>query len=125
MTDTFVAATSAIALLADLDPVTWRPERIHAVLAWTDLGARYYQPLDATVSTSACSELIGRSPCDPLASTSAQLELDVDDRPYRGPTSAGRTWRTWSLPSIPPALRHLELAALVRALADQLGGGAS
>jgi hypothetical protein len=124
MTAPFPPVASALALLAELDPTAGEPDRIHAVLAWTDVGDRYYEPLAARVPASACGELVHRPERAAAAAASAiQLKLDVDDRPPDGPTSAGRTWCTWSLPSIPPSLRGLDLPALARALADQLTRG--
>lgn len=115
------APTTAIALLADLHPTTRRPDRIHAVLAWTDVGDRHYQPLPEPVSTTACRDLIAPTPGPDGSRSAVQLELDIDGPPV-GVSSAGTTWRTWSLPSIPPSLRHLDLGAATRALATQLGG---
>jgi hypothetical protein len=113
-----LAATSAVALLADLDPATLQPERVHAVLGWTELGEHHYQPLAVPVVASDCPDLTGTAP-SPRAN--AQLQLDLGEDVLR-PTSSGRTWRTWSLPSIPSSMRHLRLGAVVRELAARLGG---
>jgi len=114
-------AGTAIALLADLDPTSHAPDRIHAVLGWTDLGERHYQPLAIPVAAATCTGIVPPARvAEP--SPAVQLHLDVEGLDTVPPTSSGRTWRTWALPSIPPTLRHLQLAAAVRELATQLGG---
>lgn len=111
--------TVNIALLADLHPQTGRPDRLHAVLAWTDRGERYYCRLATPVTTTDdTGELLGLPPARPR-----QLQLDVGD--VVGPSycsSSGVTWRTWALPSIPPALRHLTVDQVAGELARRLAG---
>lgn len=115
---TVTAPTTGLALLADLDPRTSRPDRIHAVLGWTDHGERHYRPLRVPIAAGSCRALMSASEPE---SPATQLRLDLGSAERVPPTSSGRTWRTWCLPTIPPALRHLQLAALVRELATQLG----
>lgn len=121
MTAPIVSTGTGVALLADLDPGTRRPERIHAVLGWTDLGECHYQPLLAPVSAAGCRRLAGTIPAGTCTSA-VQLSLDIDGLDGLPSTSSGRTWRTWSLPSIPPTLRDRSLAGVVREIATQLGG---
>jgi hypothetical protein len=118
-------STTELALLAGLDPVTSQPDRIYAVLVWTDLGDRYFHPLAEGLPASLPDDLLeacGRNAA--AGRTAIQLRLAFDNGDLE-PTSAGRTWRTWSLPSIPAALRHLETPALASALADHLVRGAA
>lgn len=106
-----------IAVLADLHPATGRPERLHAVMAWTDHGERHYCRLTRPVRATAVERcgLLGLSPRPPQ-----QLQLDLGDlRPSRC-SSSGRTWRTWALPSIPAPLRHLTADQVAAELARRL-----
>lgn len=121
MSAVIAPTTTGVALLAEFDPPTHRPERIHAVLGWTDLGERHFQPLVAPVSAVGCRRLVETVPTA-VGSSAVQLVLDIDGLDGLPSTSSGRTWRTWSLPSIPSSLRHLNLAAVVREIATQLGG---
>lgn len=122
MTATAVAPTTAIALLAGLHPATGELDRVHAVLAWTDIGDRHYERLPVPVSRSACRDLVGPSRPDPTAAGHAvQLQFDIGGLAPLDASSVGRTWQTWSLPSIPASMRHLDLGAVARALATQLG----
>lgn len=121
MTATAVAPTTAIALLAGLHPATGELDRVHAVLAWTDIGDRHYERLPVPISRSVCNELVGPSRPDPTAAGHAvQLQLDISGPAPLAASSMGRTWQTWSLPSIPASMRHLDLGAVARALATQL-----
>lgn len=114
------APTTALALLADLHPETRQPDRIHAVLGWTDEGKRHYRSLTRLVDVVGCRDLDIADPS--RADRPEQLCFDVDGLTGTRTTSSGRTWRTWSLASIPADLRHLGLEAVVGAVADQLGG---
>ena len=102
--------TMHLALLAELHPTTHRPERIHAVLAFTDTGQRHYRPL---TTGGATDRPVGHP---------EQLSLDLGALSGPYPSSSGLTWRTWSLASVPTALRHLTPAGAVEALAGQLAG---
>jgi hypothetical protein len=102
-------STVHLAILAELHPATHRPDRIHAVLAWTEHGIRHYHPL----------LLDGDPGCLP-AGEPRQLSLDLGALTGPSPSSAGLTWRTWSLASVPLDLRHLPPGTAARALADQL-----
>ena len=83
------------------------PEHLDGVLAWTGSGVRHYQPVSATVPDPGGegAELAGLDPAGLTASP---------------PTSSGLTWRTWALPTIPPAIRHLPPAEAVQLLAGAL-----
>lgn len=98
-----------LALLADHEPGHGSDSRVCAVLAYDGQGRRHLHP----VSPATPAEHVG-----PLADSSAprQLALPLDD----SPSSAGRTWRTWVLPTIPTALRTLPPERLVAAFAAQL-----
>jgi hypothetical protein len=101
--------TVHLAVLSELHPTTHRPDRIHGVLAWTEDGARHYHPL----------LLDGHPHCLPVGKPQ-QLSLDLGVLTGPSPSSAGLTWRTWSLASVPAELRHLPLDGAARALADRL-----
>ena len=102
--------TVHLALLAELHPSTHRPERIHAVLAFTDTGGRHYHPL---TSGSATDRPVGHP---------EQLSFDLGALSGPYPSSSGLTWRTWSLASVPTGLRHLTPDGAAEALAGQLAG---
>ena len=124
MSRQLVPPTTELALLAGLDPVTSRPDRIYAVLVWTDLGDRYYHPLTEVHPVLLPDDLFAGCRSEAAPDRSAiQLRLAFGDGDVE-PTSAGRTWRTWSLPTIPPALRHLDTPSLASALAELVGGAA-
>lgn len=111
--------TVNIALLADLHPQTGRPDRLHAVLAWTDRGDRYYARLVDPVTTAADTGVLLGLPSAPAQ----QLQLDLGDvvgSSYC--SSSGLTWRTWALASIPAALRHLTVDRIAGELARRLAG---
>lgn len=110
-----VLATVTIALLADR-PADQPGDRIHAVAAWTDQGERRCAWLATPVSTG--SDRVGL----PAVGwpTAVQLTLDLGASVQPWPTSSGRTWATWTLTSIPAAVRTLPLDAAVMALARQL-----
>ena len=101
--------TVHLAVLAELHPATHRPDRIHGVLAWTEDGTRHYHPL----------LLDGDPGCLPVGEPH-QLSLNLGALTGPSPSSAGLTWRTWSLASVPCDLRHLPADGAARALADQL-----
>lgn len=98
--------TLRIALLGELASAFDETERIHAVLAWTDRGQRYYQSLTAVT---------GR---DSGASRTAAVPTDLASRI----SSSGHGWRTRLLESIPAELRHLPPEGAVHALASRLVG---
>ena len=102
--------TVHLALLAELHPTTHRPERIHAVMAFTDTGGRHYQPM---ASGSATARPVGHP---------EQLSFDLGALSGPYPSSSGLTWRTWSLASVPTGLRHLTPDGAAEALAGQLAG---
>ena len=82
-------------------------DRLDGVVAWTDTGTRHYQPLTSV----------------PTGQDGDQDELDALDQTSliaTPSTSSGLTWRTWALPTIPPAIRHLTPAEAVEALARAL-----
>lgn len=114
------AMTVGIAVLAELHPTSRRPDRVHGVIAWTDRGDRHYQPLVPTVNLAGrdLPRLTSDQP-DPHAGGGEQLRFDLGGP--GAPTSSGRTWRTWALPSVPTDLRHAPLGEVTRALAEQLG----
>jgi hypothetical protein len=101
--------TVHLAVLSELHPASHRPDRIHGVLAWTEDGARHYHPL---LFDGHPHRLPVGEPC--------QLSLDLGVLTGPTPSSAGLTWRTWSLASVPADLRHLPPDGAARALADQL-----
>lgn len=114
-------ATVNFALLVDR-VATGQPDVVlHAVVAWTDGGEHLHLPLPRPIRV--------------LLPAGAQLSLDLHSRddaepaardltdlgpPY--PASSGKTWWTLALPSVPPWLRHLPPAGVVRELAHLLGG---
>lgn len=98
--------TLQIALLGQSDPTLHGREHIHAVLAWTERGERYYRSLSSAL------------PC--ASGTGATVAPPVD-LPSRV-TSAGHGWRTWVLDSIPAELRHLPPAGAAQQLAIRLAG---
>lgn len=111
-----LVATVTIALLAERH-ATQSGDRIHAVAAWTDQGERRCAWLAAPVATGpsiADLRLVGR----PVA---VQLALDLDAvADTLWPSSSGLTWATWTLASVPAAVRTMPLDAAVTALARQL-----
>lgn len=114
-------ATLNVALLAELHPTTRRPDRVHAVLAWTEHGERIYQPL--VTPTLAAFDPRPQLPFDfDPGGPVEQLRLDLGGVDTPRSCSSGLTWRTWALPSIPAGLRHLSPGGLVRELARRLGG---
>jgi hypothetical protein len=99
--------TVRLAILADRHPATGQSDRLAGVLAFTDdRDERYYQPVD---------EAPGQPPRG-----ACQLTLDLGVLTDPQPSSAGLTWRTWTLTSIPADLRHLPIPAAVAALARRL-----
>lgn len=114
MTGAMTAGTVIhLAVLAERG--TARDETVCAVLVYDDRGHRQLHP----VGSSACVEQL----CRLVAEASpVQLPLPLLDE-LPPPTSAGRTWQTWVLPSIPPSLRTLPPERLAAALAGQLCGG--
>lgn len=96
--------TFQIALLGEVDTTSRGSERIHAVLAWTNRGERYYQSLAAA------------SPDAAMVTVAPPRDL-----PSRI-SSAGHNWRTRVLDSIPAELRHLPPASAARQLATRLAG---
>ncbi len=87
-------------------------DRFDAVLAWTDAGIRHYQPIP--------------SRADAAVTGTEDTRLDVSELSCATltgvpPTSAGLTWRTWALPTIPMSLRHLTPAQAAAALAVHFG----
>jgi hypothetical protein len=99
-----VPATLQIALLGEVGSPLHGHERIHAVLAWTDRGERYYQSLTAASPPGSGAVVTVAAPSDLPARIS----------------SAGHTWRTWVLDSIPAELRHLPPAGAAQQLAIRL-----
>ena len=109
-----------LVVLAEWQPDTCRPERIHAVLGFTDDGRRIYQPLVVPrTAGDVVRQLLGdlERPARPQ-----QLRLDLDLGLPR-PSASGLTWRVWALPSIPAFLRHLPPAGAVGELARRLEAG--
>jgi len=87
-------------------------DRFDAVLAWTEAGLRHYEaipsPTDAAVTGLEDARFdASELSCEALTSVP--------------PTSAGLTWRTWALPTIPIPLRHLTPAQAAAALAVHFG----
>lgn len=101
--------TVHLAVLAELHPASHRPDRIHGVLAWTEDGIRHYHPL-----------LLDGDPDRLPIGEPRQLSLDLGALTGPSASSAGLTWRTWSLASVPFTLRNLPPDGAARALADQL-----
>ena len=101
--------TVHLAVLTELHPASHRPDRVHGVLAWSEDGARHYHPI----------LLAGDPRCLPVGEP-RQLSLDLGVLSGPSASSAGLTWRTWSLASIPSDLRHLPPDGAARALANQL-----
>lgn len=99
-TDRLPTATAHFSLLADRRDAG---DRIHAVLAWTDDGDRYYRPLATPVTT-----LPGAA------------GLQVAGMRATDPWSSGRSWRTWTLESVPAQVRGLPPAAAADVLAALL-----
>lgn len=113
-----VPTTLTLAVLGELHPATRRPDRIHAVVAWTDRGDRHFRRL-ATPATAAHPHV--RRLLDRPSRRPEQLRLPLAKAGGPACTSSGVTWRTWTLPSIPLDLRHLPADRAVDALARQLG----
>ena len=82
-------------------------DRLDGVVAWTDTGTRHYQPLTSV-------------PTGPDVGGHDLDQLDATTLTATTPTSSGLTWRTWALPTIPPAIRHLTPAEAVEVLARAL-----
>lgn len=117
--DTITRPTALyLAVLAEWHPASRRPERIHAVLGWTDAGGRIYQPLATPRLAPAVLAPLTAELSPPHVAE--QLHLDVDECHLPVPCSSGSTWRTWVLPSVPATLRHLPPAGVVEALARRL-----
>jgi hypothetical protein len=115
-----VTATAlSLLLLADAQPASHKPDRVHAVLGWTDHGPAIYRPLGRTVDATAQSRA-QLALFDTTPPASEQLRLDVGDDAVAYPSSCGLTWRTWALQTIPPSLRHLPPAGVVRELTRRL-----
>jgi hypothetical protein len=106
--------TVHLAVLAELHPASHRPDRIHGVLAWTEDGVRHYHPL--LLDGDAARLPVGEP---------RQLSLDLGVLTGPFPSSAGLSWRSWSLASVPADLRHLPPEGAARALADQLAAVAA
>lgn len=114
-----VAATVGIAVLAELHPTSHCPDRVHGVIAWTDRGDRHYEPLVPTLDITGRD--LPRLTTDQGDRTQVAEQLRFDFGGPGTPTSSGRTWRTWALPSVPTDLRHVSLGEVTRAVAHQLG----
>lgn len=108
--------TVRIALLADIARDRAERGTVHAVLLWTDGGARHHELLVAPVAAPTPPILPGRP------EPAAQLRLDLGLAAGVAVSSSGRSWCTYLLDSVPPDLRHLPPADAARALATQLGG---
>lgn len=99
-----------LAVLADHGPTA--DATVCAVLTYDGRGRRHLQQIDPTPCAEELHRLMG-------GTSPAQLQLPLGDE-LPPPTSAGRSWQTWVLPSIPPTLRTLPPQELAAALADQL-----
>ena len=107
--------TVHLAVLAEAAPPPYG-RRVCGVLAYDDHGQRHYQPVTAEVA----------GPLDVTqgpASVARQLCLDLGEHSRPRPSSAGLTWWTWTLPSVPTRLRDRALAEVVDALAGELAEG--
>jgi hypothetical protein len=82
-------------------------DRLDGVVAWTDTGTRHYRPLTSV-------------PTGPNLGDQDLDHLDATTLTATPPTSSGLTWRTWALPTIPPAIRDLTPAEAVEVLARAL-----
>lgn len=120
--DTVTAVPVALHLvvLAELDPSSGRPDRIHAVIGYTDGGTRILARLavPCPAASDAVRELLA-APASPLADRQLSLPLG-DGAGLPAASASGLTWRSWVLPSIPVDLRHLPPAGLVDELACRL-----
>lgn len=105
-------ATVHLAVLAEAAQPP-HDRRVCGVLAYDDHGQRHHQPVTAEVP----------GPLDATqgpASVARQLCLDLGEHSRPRPSSAGLTWWTWTLPSVPTRLRDRTLADVVDVLADEL-----
>jgi hypothetical protein len=103
---------SAIHLAVLGDVTASGDDRFCGVLAYDGHGRRHLHPVAPTTPgphLAAC--LAERGP--------RQLQLPLGDA-LPPPTSSGRGWRTWVLPTIPTSLRSLPPERLAAAFADQL-----
>jgi hypothetical protein len=107
------ATTIHLAVLSD--PDTHGTDTISAVLAYDARGRRHLHPVQTPPPPELLARLVGR--VDP-----GQLQLPLE-LGTPAPTSAGRCWRTWVLPSVPTSLRTLPPEQLAAALAEQLHVG--
>ena len=108
-------AAMHLAVLADV--TASGADQVSGVLAYDGRGRRHLQPIDTTPSAEELILLLGGRP-------PAQLQLPINIE-LPAPSSSGRCWRTWVLPSVPPSLRTLTPEQLAAALAELLAGDAS
>ena len=101
-----------LAVLCDRATATAGGDTVCAVLAYDGRGRRHLRPVDATPSLEELHRLLG-------GDGPVQLPLPLLGA-LPAPTSVGRCWQTWVLPSIPPPLRTLPPEQLADALADRL-----
>ncbi len=86
----------------------YAPEHLDGVLAWTGSGVRHYQPMSSTLASTSGEDRVEVVGLDRVSLTATP------------PSSSGLTWRTWTLPTIPPSVRHLPPAEAVRVMARAL-----
>jgi hypothetical protein len=87
-------------------------DRVCGVLAYDGHGRRHLHPITPMTPGTHFAECLGdRGP--------RQLQLQFGNA-LQPPTSSGRTWRTWVLPTVPTSLRTLPPERLAAAFADQL-----
>ena len=101
-----------VAVLADTTEVDG--DRLCAVLTYDGAGHRHLHPITSGASARLLHDWLDMS-------GPRQLRLPFADE-LPAASSAGRTWRTWVLPSVPICLRALPPERLAVAFADQLRG---
>lgn len=116
---TMTPTALTLVLLADAQPATRQPDRVHAVLGWTDDEPAIYCPLGRTIRAAAerGPQLTFDLDTPPA---SGELRLDLGEAGTAYASSCGLTWRTWALPTIPSSLRHLPPAGVVGELTRRL-----
>lgn len=112
--DTRSPTLVAVHLAVLADTAVGGAERLCGVLVYDGDGHRHLYELTAATPAGQLRQLL-----DPAGPCQLQLPL-VADAPT--PSSGGRTWRSWVLPTIPISLRALPPELLAAAFADQLAG---
>jgi hypothetical protein len=109
-TDAIEVSAIHLAVLGDV--TASGNDRFCGVLAYDGHGRRHLHPVAPRTAGPHLAACLAEGGPRQL-----QLPLGVSLPP---PTSSGRTWRTWVLPTIPTSLRSLPPERLAAAFADQL-----